>query len=323
MPNGFDFETGQRPFGTPTGPAPATRSQLQYPLDPQSEGALKLALENVLKDVIIRRNRIQFTIPSGATSFDVASSYMVLTGAAAVTIATIKGGREGMTLTLQFTDANVTITDTATGAADTVNLSAAFTSTANDVLQLLHDGISWREVGRGTSVAASTSVSGVVELATDAETHTGTDTSRAVTPSNITSIIKRVYKSAEETVNNSDVLQDDNHLLFAVGANEAWAFNMVLYMNSGTTPDIKLQINVPSGATGFYDSPTGVPSAMTAFGSPQTQSTSGSDQQMFFTGTVINGATPGNLQLQWAQNLATLSDTKILKGSCIIAYRLA
>lgn len=314
-----------RPFESgPSQNLPGTqRSQIAYPLDPQSEGALKLALENVLKDVIVRSNRIQFTIPTGATSFDVASNYMVLTATAGVTIATIKGGREGMILSLSFTDANVTITDTGTGATDTVNLHNAFTSSANDVLQLLHDGISWREVGRGTSVSASTTVSGVVELATDAETHTGTDATRAVTPSNITSIIKRVYKSAEETVNNSDVLQDDDHLLFAIGANEAWAFDMVLYMNSGTTPDIKLQINVPSGATGFYDAPTGAPSAMTAFGAPQTQSTSGSDQQFFLTGTVINGATPGNLQLQWAQNTATLSDTKILKGSCIIAHRLA
>lgn len=305
------------------GPRVSQRAQLEYPLDLQSEGALKYALENVEKDVIRKRNRIQTTLLSGATSFNVASDYMVLTAQAAVTIAKIGGGREGQILTLQFGDGNITITDTGTEAADTVNLSSSFTSAADQVLQLLFDGTSWREVGRGTVIAASTTASGIVELATDAETHTGTDTSRALTPSNITSIIKRVYKSADETVNNSDVLQDDDHLLFAVGANEAWAFEMALYMNSGTTPDIKLQVNVPSGATGFYDSPTGAPSAMTAFGSPQTQSTSGSDQQMFFVGTVINGATPGNLQLQWAQNLATLSDTKVLKGSCIIAYRLA
>lgn len=127
------------------------RAQLQYPLDPESKGALRVALEEIQKDVIQKRSRIQFTISTGATSFAVASDYMVLTGAAGVTIATIVGGREGQILTLSFTDANITITDDATAAAGTVNLSAAFTSTGNDVMRLLFDGISWREVSRSVN----------------------------------------------------------------------------------------------------------------------------------------------------------------------------
>ena len=134
------------------GPRVLQRAQLQYPLDLESEGALKLALENVGKDVIRRRNRIQTVLLSGATFFNVASDYMVMTAQAAVTIATIGGGREGQILTLQFGDANITITDTGTGAADTVNLGSAFVSSANATLQLLYDGISWREVGRSSSV---------------------------------------------------------------------------------------------------------------------------------------------------------------------------
>lgn len=127
------------------------RAQLAYPLDNESLGTLKSALEIVEKEIIRMRNRATFTIASGATTFNVASDYMVLTGAAAVTIATIKGGREGQILTLQFTDANVTITDDATGSADTVNLSAAFTSTANDTMQLIFNGVSWREISRSVN----------------------------------------------------------------------------------------------------------------------------------------------------------------------------
>ena len=127
------------------------RAQIQYPLDAQSEGALKLALENVEKDVIRKRNRFTLTLLAGATNFNVGSDYMVLTAQAAVTIATIGGGREGQVLTLSFTDANITITDTATGAANTINLSAAFTSSADDVLCLLYDGISFREVSRSVN----------------------------------------------------------------------------------------------------------------------------------------------------------------------------
>ena len=33
---------------------------------------------------------------------------------------------------------------------------------------------------------------------------------------------KITYKTADQTVNNSAVLQNDDHLLLAVGANEVW-----------------------------------------------------------------------------------------------------
>ena len=153
IPWDFGASQGDQSFvGAPSsGVFVPPRAQLQYPLDGESQGSLKVALESVQKDVIYRQNRVLFTIASGATSFNVASGYMVLTGAAAVTIATIRGGREGQILTVSFTDANITITDTATGAADTVNLSAAFTSSAEDTMQLLFDGTSWREVSRSVN----------------------------------------------------------------------------------------------------------------------------------------------------------------------------
>jgi len=127
------------------------RAQLEYPLDDQSKGALKFALEEIEKDVIRKRNRVQFIITTAATSFSVASDFMVLSAQAGVTIARITGGREGQILTLQFSDANITITDDATSNADTINLSAAFTSTANDTMQLLYDGTSWREISRSVN----------------------------------------------------------------------------------------------------------------------------------------------------------------------------
>lgn len=136
----FNFGEGQNPL--------VELPQLKYPLDLSSEGALKSTLEKIVKDIIVRHNRIQYTIPTGSTSFVVGSNYMVLTGAAAVTIGTIAGGREGMVLTLQFTDTNVTITDDATAAKDTVNLNGSFTSSSNDVISLIHNGTSWTEIGR-------------------------------------------------------------------------------------------------------------------------------------------------------------------------------
>ena len=75
-----------------------------------------------------------------------------LTGdAGANTLATITGGVSGMMLTILFADALVTITDTAAATADTVDLSAAFTSSANDTITLMYDGNKWFEVARSVN----------------------------------------------------------------------------------------------------------------------------------------------------------------------------
>lgn len=126
-----------------------SRGQLAYPLDNASKGALRLALEDVEKDVIRKRNRVQLTI--SGTSFTVASDYMVLSAGSAVTIATIVGGREGQILTIEFADGNITMTDDSTGAVNTLNLSATFMGSANDTLQILHNGTSWKEISRSAN----------------------------------------------------------------------------------------------------------------------------------------------------------------------------
>lgn len=120
-------------------------------ITPAIDGLLRDWLRIFFPSYLYRSRKDQLTIQAGATSFNVTSNYMVLTGAAAVTIATIVGGYEGQILTLQFKDANVTITDDATGALNTINLSAAFTSSAEDTMQLIYDNISWREIGRSVN----------------------------------------------------------------------------------------------------------------------------------------------------------------------------
>lgn len=127
------------------------RGQIKFPLDQESEGALIRFIESYFPSYLARSRRDNLTVAAGATSLNITSNYMIITGTAAVTIATIIGGYEGQIITLEFVDANVTITDTGTGATDTVDLSAAFTSSANDTLQLIYNGTSWREVGRSVN----------------------------------------------------------------------------------------------------------------------------------------------------------------------------
>lgn len=92
------------------------------------------------------------TLGAGAATFAVVGMAMTITGdALGNTIATITGGTAGQTLLLMFVDALVTITDDNTHAANTVDLSAAFTSADDTLLTLIFDGTSWYEASRSVN----------------------------------------------------------------------------------------------------------------------------------------------------------------------------
>ena len=94
---------------------------------------------------------VAHAVAASEVDIAVTSHLMTVSAAASETIATISGGYSGMRLALIFLDTNTTITDTATEAADTVNLSAAFTGADGTVLELVYDGTSWREVSRSVN----------------------------------------------------------------------------------------------------------------------------------------------------------------------------
>lgn len=135
-----------------------------------------------------------------------------------------------------------------------------------------------------------------------------------------------VYKSADEIVNNNTTFQDDDHLTFAVGANETWVFTLFMSFISAATPDIKYKMTAPSGSRlrthsswysdVFYDG--------SAFYEFIIHSGNPSDERGdVLTGICVNGSTAGSVTFQWAQNVAEASDTTVKQGSYIIAERLA
>jgi hypothetical protein len=148
-----------------------------------------------------------------------------------------------------------------------------------------------------------------------------------------------VRKTADETVNNSDVLQNDDHLAFAIGASEIWFFEAKLLITSGGTgSDLKFGFTVPASCTMLWGA-TGTPSnnlggfgATTSAASPAaiiTESgtlTQGSAAVTFgsgIAGFVTNSTNAGTVQFQWAQNSATAHDTKLLTNSLFLLWRLA
>lgn len=89
------------------------------------------------------------TLGAGAATLAITRDIVVLTGdGAGNTLTTITGGITGQVLRILFVDGLVQITDDNTHAANTVDLSAAFTSADDMVLTLFFDGTSWYECGR-------------------------------------------------------------------------------------------------------------------------------------------------------------------------------
>jgi len=146
-----------------------------------------------------------------------------------------------------------------------------------------------------------------------------------------------VRKTADETVNNSNVLQNDDHLLFAIEANEVWLVEVyLLQLSVSVDSDIKLGWAYPANCSIKWGSPElttasywhGVQSGVTPnviYNEIAWQPLGcGNLTQAFrIIALVINGANAGNINLQWAQYGAIAEDTKVLANSCLIAHKLA
>ncbi len=141
---------------------------------------------------------------------------------------------------------------------------------------------------------------------------------------------KVVRKTADETVNNSTTLQNDDHLLLAMAANEVWLFFFWLTYNSASPPDIKFAITVPSGGTlevapvddiGQLTNTTPI-TPVVAAGSFALAGAA-SDRVCLVWALYKGGSNAGNVQLQFAQNSAQALDTTLKANSCLVATKIA
>ncbi len=181
----------------------------------------------------------------------------------------------------------------------------------------------------------STTIPGTIRWnGSDLQGYTGSGWTSLTAGSGITNPFVNKTKTADETVNNSGVpptqntgatLQNDDQLFFSIGANETWNFRFVIQANVPATPDLKFAVTAPGGATckvGAYDvdsantygnlacgAATGIMTGLTA------------DDVYEVTGTIINGATPGNVTLQWSQNTANAANVTVRQGSFVEAQR--
>lgn len=132
-----------------------------------------------------------------------------------------------------------------------------------------------------------------------------------------------VRKSAEEIVNNSAVMQNDDELLLAVGASEVWEFELYIrHTSATTTPDIDILFAVPA-ASSLLKIPNYNTAHQEVADADITLASSSANNGYWAKYLYIGGANAGNIQLTWAQNVATAEDTKVLANSFIIAHKLA
>lgn len=143
--------------------------------------------------------------------------------------------------------------------------------------------------------------------------------------------VVKIRKTANEIVNNSTTLQDDDHLFFSVGANEVWMFLAHLgYNPSNTAVDLKYTFAGPAGATGFFSdytlqgTSTDGAHARKALGAEKVINSLTTAADAFAVwGVIKNGATAGTLNLRWAQNGAGAVDTTLLADSWLLAQKVA
>lgn len=134
------------------------------------------------------------------------------------------------------------------------------------------------------------------------------------------------HKASDKTMNNDDTLANDADLVLAVGANDVWLILLVLITISATvTPDIDYLFAVPGGGAirGTVTWSRTAPEALYDMTSESLMQVNTSEKVLMHQLIYKGGGTAGNLQLQWAQHIATVEDTKMKAQSLMLCHRLA
>lgn len=224
------------------------------------------------------------------------------------------------------------------GTTATTPLLGANQQGAGSLLDLQTSGVSKFAIGNDglTTIASGVKISNTTSAVAgtlrwngaDFEGFDGTSwksltANTAVTPfASKTKIADEIQNSA---VNATATLQNDDHLFFAIGANETWNYRFVLIANANVTPDIKFAVTAPAGATckvNVIDAEGAVAVGNLGCGVSSGLITGNTTEDLYeVVGSITNGATAGNVTLQWAQNTANAANVIVRQGSYLEAQR--
>lgn len=151
-------------------------------------------------------------------------------------------------------------------------------------------------------------------------------------------------KTSDTSVTSNTTVSADPHLSLPVVANGIYEIEGIFFFTSattGSTPAVKLAIDAPSGAAGWWTvdapsttstaDPDSVRTIATVIGAANTRSygvsvvSSGTNPAIGYIckGMLENGATPGNLSVQWAQANSSGTATVLKIYSWIRLTRVA
>lgn len=165
----------------------------------------------------------------------------------------------------------------------------------------------------------------------------GTGIAETVGAGSLTLLTDVNEKTADETVNNSTVLQDDDTTRFFMAASTSYFLEVFLLLNAAnTTGDYKFGWTLPVGATMFWGpintgagaeywsgiGTASTPATLLTAADTLAVGSKGATSGLILYAIVINSVTTGNAQLQWAQNTADVSNTKILMHSFLRATKI-
>lgn len=142
-----------------------------------------------------------------------------------------------------------------------------------------------------------------------------------------------VIKPTDQNVTSSTTLVNDNALVLPLDSNASYFFFCYLLFEGGTSgsSDLKWSFTLPGTATlryhAIFNSGSGVVTVGVSFTGASTNNAStngsGSLRGLTMDGTIVSGATAGNIQLQWAQNTSSGTSTTVHAQSCIWIQRIA
>lgn len=148
-----------------------------------------------------------------------------------------------------------------------------------------------------------------------------------------------VRKTADESVTSSTTLQNDDHLLYTIGATGSYVIDVHLFATSAANAagDINIAFTFPTGS--FYVGGTG-PDTGLASGGVQTGQW-GANALPYTSGAVFNSyglstghnyihlealfvaTATGTLQLQWCQNSSNANASTVKAGSHMLVRQVA
>lgn len=144
------------------------------------------------------------------------------------------------------------------------------------------------------------------------------------------------YKTGDESVTSSTTLQNDDLLVLPVVANARYIMDALFFYTGagdGPTGGLKLGWTGPSGATMLWNNfgtnqntgaLVGYNVVAENIGGGRGVGTNGGTQMSCAPkGTLVTGASSGNLQLQWAQGGSNATATVLKVGSFIRLTRIA